>query len=802
MLCLLLIGPVSSWAQTRELDSLKNFVETHPEENEDLSNALARLSYLHNSFDPNEGLVLGTRALKVSNAIDYDEGRSRSHNSIGVNYYALSQYDKAIAEYEEAVFYKEKLGDERGAMITRVNIGVIYAEIRQYNKALVSYEEAYEYFAIEGEEQFMGAVLVNMGIVYRRINANSEALRVYLLAVEQAERSGSAGSMASALTNLGSIYADLNDFTQARLMRKRALAIADSTNNKRLVSRLYNSIGATARSRGDLDSAEYFHKKALALAEEIGVRSTEAVSLQNLGLVEKVRKNYSRAESYYNQALNLRKQGRTVSALATIHHNLGDLALIRRERQVALTHYKESLRIGEEIGSLSAIARATEDLAKFYEKQNPRLAYDYIKRNRTINDSIDDRTDLRELSKLATRYQAEKEKQSILLKQAEEEARLQQQLNEAQITRNIIFFISVIAVISALLYYRFYRLKTRANEKLEEQNSIISEQKEAISLQADKLQLVNSQLEMLSEFRTGLTHMIAHDMKNPLNAIIGLSDRQPSERNVKKIAESGYQMLNLVTNMLEVEKLEEAKIEPKLKEVFIDAVVQKAKQQVEILLQARSIFFQSIVPKQICVMADEEILTRVFVNLFTNAIKYSENGGQVRVKHEVLAEGRIRVAVQDNGPGIDPEKLPHVFDKFWQSDRKKSGLAASTGLGLTFCKLAIESHDGKIWVESVPGEGSTFIFELPLSQEAYQQYSGLSAEAEEENITIIDQAERLLLESYTSTLKDLKVHEVSAINKVLRAMDDQNVVSRWKIDLQAAVYDGDQEKYDQLIEML
>ena len=110
---------------------------------------------------------------------------------------------------------------------------------------------------------------------------------------------------------------------------------------------------------------------------------------------------------------------------------------------------------------------------------------------------------------------------------------------------------------------------------------------------------------------------------------------------------------------------------------------------------------------------DAQLIRRVVQNLLGNALKFTEKDGVITVCIEIGAEETVRVSVADNGPGIPLEHQAKVFDKFHQVAASKQGHKYSTGLGLTFCKLAVEAHGGRIGLQSTVGKGSTFWFELP-----------------------------------------------------------------------------------------
>ncbi|HAA20778.1 MAG TPA: hypothetical protein DCP28_19195, partial [Cytophagales bacterium] len=172
-------------------------------------------------------------------------------------------------------------------------------------------------------------------------------------------------------------------------------------------------------------------------------------------------------------------------------------------------------------------------------------------------------------------------------------------------------------------------------------------------------------------------------------------------------------MLQMVTNMLDVQKFEEAKMQLEARHLRLHDLVSKAAEQVGLLVQAKSLSLKNEVDPTHVIHGDEGLLIRIFLNLFTNAIKYCDPGGQIRVEALTLTGGRIEVSVQDDGQGMDAESRKHVFDKYFQAKARKSGKTRSTGLGLTFCQMAIEAHQGSIRVDSATHLGTRFIFDLP-----------------------------------------------------------------------------------------
>jgi signal transduction histidine kinase/GAF domain-containing protein len=220
--------------------------------------------------------------------------------------------------------------------------------------------------------------------------------------------------------------------------------------------------------------------------------------------------------------------------------------------------------------------------------------------------------------------------------------------------------------------------------------------------------------------RNDLTHMIVHDLRSPLSSVMAsvdmlirgiTGDLNGSQQHVLSIAnESSQQMLEMINTLLDISKLEAGRMTLDRSEVDISALVQRAADQLGSLAHERKISIQTSCDSTIpLISADPGLIIRVIQNLIANAIKFSWRGAVVSVS-AIPTEHGLRVSVRDRGIGIAPRDREKIFTKFGQVGERRGG----TGLGLNFCKLVVETHGGRIWVDSQVHEGSTFSFELPL----------------------------------------------------------------------------------------
>jgi signal transduction histidine kinase len=241
---------------------------------------------------------------------------------------------------------------------------------------------------------------------------------------------------------------------------------------------------------------------------------------------------------------------------------------------------------------------------------------------------------------------------------------------------------------------------------------------------AQKLRVRNEALRIAELRRDDLVHMTIHDLRTPLTSLLsGLQtldsfvEFDDVSRQVMDITVRGARTLSeMVDTILDVSRGEAGLLSLALKPLDARNIVLSALEQVSFSSQQKSLEMSFEIDADVPrVNADENKLCRVLVNLLGNAIRYTPDGGRICVKVQMNAEKNVLVwSVRDTGVGIAPDDLERIFEKFGQAKHTdRSG--ASTGLGLTFCKMVIEAHGGQIWAESQRGVGSTFFFELPLS---------------------------------------------------------------------------------------
>jgi signal transduction histidine kinase len=240
----------------------------------------------------------------------------------------------------------------------------------------------------------------------------------------------------------------------------------------------------------------------------------------------------------------------------------------------------------------------------------------------------------------------------------------------------------------------------------------------ALLTQRKQIQDNYTRLLELETLRDNLVHMLVHDMRSPLMGISGfvqlargmLSERQTDiTEYLDEAVVATNELVDMVSELLDVSRLEQGDMPLEKKTRDVAAVIRDGIQRIGGERELVEVVVPANMPPIRC---DGAILSRVVTNMVANALKFSPAGTPIVVSAETEGQ-KLRVAITDRGPGISAADQTRIFEKFGQVELRGEHKKCSSGLGLAFCKLAVEAHEGQIGVESVLNQGSTFWFTLP-----------------------------------------------------------------------------------------
>jgi two-component system sensor histidine kinase KdpD len=225
--------------------------------------------------------------------------------------------------------------------------------------------------------------------------------------------------------------------------------------------------------------------------------------------------------------------------------------------------------------------------------------------------------------------------------------------------------------------------------------------------------------------KSQLLSTVSHELRTPLASIKGFAttllrddvqwDENSRHEFLSIIDEESDRLSELISNLLDMSRIEAGTLRIEPEPTDMKPIIEETVSAFQVMTHDHQ--FHVNLPKGLpLVQADPRRARQVLRNLVDNAVKYSPLGGPIRITARVF-EDSLEVSVTDKGLGIDPDHLDHIFDRFYQVDSASTREVGGSGLGLSISRAIVETHGGRIWAESQPGLGSTFLFTLPMEEQ-------------------------------------------------------------------------------------
>ncbi|HHV18142.1 MAG TPA: cell wall metabolism sensor histidine kinase WalK [Thermoanaerobacterales bacterium] len=225
----------------------------------------------------------------------------------------------------------------------------------------------------------------------------------------------------------------------------------------------------------------------------------------------------------------------------------------------------------------------------------------------------------------------------------------------------------------------------------------------------------------LEDLRREFLGDVSHELRTPLTYLQGYTEallddmvenRKERDKYLNIILEETLRLRRLVDELLELSHIEAGHLNIKKDNVSIKNLVERVSKKVLPLCDHKNIELTTEIEDVPTVIADEDRIEQVLINLVDNAVRYSADGGTTTIRVKTCTEGVI-VSVKDSGPGIPEQELPFIWERFYKVDKSRTRQKSGTGLGLAIVKKIIELHEGRVWAQNSPGGGTEFSFFLP-----------------------------------------------------------------------------------------
>lgn len=632
--------------------------------------------------------------------------RKAKNDSERVNIYLqlarmLNDSDKvqSITWYEKAV---ELEADDSLRASYLTSIGLSWWQLGDYGRAKPAFDSAVVLFRLLQDSSSTARIFNNIGSVYWNLGQRNKALENYQEALLLREATGNLTASAIVMNNIGLIYQDWELYEDALKWHRKAKVISDSIGHFESQVYAYSNIGTTYAGMEKYDSALIFHRLALLthVRNDPETRSYPFY-MNNIGDCYHSMQQYDSALCYYRQSLFEGQRILNHKWIALAQYKLGRTFLILNQLDSAGFYTQRSTKTASQNKYLDMENDLTFLRADIEEKKgNHPLALQLFRKATALKDSLFALKELEDFKRLQIDYYLEQEEnENDLLRKNLEIQELS--LKKSRMVRSVLLLGGLLTLLALILTFRSYRIQRILSEKLQKNERDLKES----NRNKDKF-----------------FSIISHDLKSPFNSLLGFSKileadydkmEDADRRNYIRLQHrTARQAFNLLESLLQWARTQSGRMDFEFEILPLSEQCHTVCELYQMNAGNKNIQLENLVDVELKVQADRQALETILRNLVSNAIKFTGIGGKVQL--EAKQEGsHIVLSVSDNGVGMSSltqQKIFRIEESFTtQGTDKETG----TGLGLILCKELIERQNGRIWLESKEGVGSTFFVRLP-----------------------------------------------------------------------------------------
>jgi len=624
-------------------------------------NALNLLSYASiQTSKLDDAIAYNKNALDISESKHLKKEKISSLFFKGYILYATGQSDSSISVLNGA--YKAALTskDLKIQLQCLNTIAANHLHQGQYKDALEKFTSAYQLAdSLKLYDKLINLSL-NIGTTFLYNEELDKAIEYFEKVIVQSDTSSISLAYASALNNIGSCYSRMAKHEKALGYFEKALPAYLKINNKLLVAQVYTNLGQSHFFLDNRELASKYLQNAIRLNRTNKSQNQLIVNLILIAKLDISHKNFIQAKYHLDEALELSNE-------FNINYNKTDLYQTYSYYYTTTKQFKNAL--------------------------------EYKQKELNLKDSLFDISRQQQISELQTKFET---KQKLI---ENESLRKDISLNELQIEKqtqknNYLILLSFVVIILILILLNRARIKRKSHQ-------IIQKQK--------------SELEVLNGTKDKFFSIIAHDLRSPFNALIGLSsilhssydnlsdeDRKDFINDLNTASENAYSLLD---NLLTWSKIQQGSIVIQKKKENISSLIRECILPLQATAKLKNISIEYSETVEPMVSIDKYSIKTVILNLINNAIKFSHAGSVIKL-HTEKKGSKILISISDNGVGMTAEQINQLFKIDQGFTTLGTHKEKGTGLGLILCQEFVQQNEGEIWVESTENIGSTFKFSL------------------------------------------------------------------------------------------
>ena len=682
-------------------------------------------SLSHNAlFSQNSGSEQLLLKLKNSK----DTVRVNILNRLSKIYYT-SELDKAEDYASSALTLGKELNYHKGIALSYLYMAHIYemrADLKRnivYLKKSIEYINASLTLAKENNQQTVLLQCYNsLGIIYQNLGSYNKSLEYHFKSLAIREELKDQKAISIGFTNIGMVFQLWGKYDDAHKYFFRALEIDRRNNDEQGIMINLLNIGVVCQKKEKFAEALTYFNKALVMSRRLKSKEDEAVLLGNIGSTLQHQGKLDESLPYLLSALKLKTDFNMGQSIAHTLNNLSETYLLLNKIDSARDYAKEAIDLSAKSGGLGQLRYGYQNLSNTYFKIGDyKNAYTFYIKSVDAKDSLFSTQKSRQVEELQIIYETKKKEQAIAVLKKEKEA--------AVFKRNSYAILAALILIVGFLLYYNQKIKTKKNRQLLEKEQ-----------EVEKMQ---------SRFFTNITH----EFRTPLTLILApiatmsekMSDPWLSQQlNIMK--KNGRRLLTLVNQLLDLSKLESGNLKLNVAQGNIITIIKRVTMSFQSLAESKQIeLLVNSETSELILYFDQDKIEKVLSNLLSNAFKFTPSGGLIRVivQSAAIANNKdpkkyLQIRVKDTGKGIPADKIPHIFNRFYQADDSLVKEYEGSGIGLALTKEFINLHQGSIEVFSQEAKGTEMVLRLPMGKEHFIA-AGIKVQDKTENTFLTEE---------------------------------------------------------------
>jgi signal transduction histidine kinase/predicted negative regulator of RcsB-dependent stress response len=623
------------------------------------------------------------------------------------------RYFKADSLYvlaDKALEYSQKTNYAKGECQALIRLGDYYSDKGEYNRAIDYYKKALQLAREIDNTGHLLRTLNNLAGEYAYIGDYAKALSGFLEGIALAEEADHKEMLSIMNENIANLYASQKDYDHSLEFFKKVIKINIEVGNEIDIAETLSNLASLYADMGNMDYAMFNINKGIAIFEKRKIDDWLAFAYEIKGKIYLNQKNYKWALYWYKQSEMIHKKIDDERGKIDLYNGMAEAYLGMKMDSLSQHFAIQAFEISDRIRFMEGMQKCAKTLFTINKnKRNYKVALEYHELFQRLSDTLSRNENKMSLTLLKTKMEYDKQKKALMEKNDEALAKQERFINMTLIA--LLIFIVV-----TLLVHRAQKIQKKLNLELKAKKEILEVREKELSENIDT--------------KNKLFSIIGHDLRGPIGALQGIlnlfKDKEITNDEflgfIPKLTDDVNHISFTLNNLLSWGQTQMNGAVTKPATLALETLVVENINLLSEVAKNKTIRIKNEIGANVLVWSDSNQIDIVIRNLISNALKFTPDNGRITLRAEEQKE-HWRIAIQDNGVGMDKPTLEKLFSKTSNVTTYGTNNEKGTGLGLSLCKEMLEKNNGKIWVESTPRIGSCFYFTLPKARDKYSKAS-------------------------------------------------------------------------------